>query len=138
GNARASLPCEEAKDIGAIAFSSDGRTLACAGRGCVTLWEVATGRVRLKVPCPEKWPSSVGLASTNRLVTVRTRMHYPRLQRPDISRVESLLRVVTATGETGFEWKLDGLIHAAVWAPDGRHVMVPHESGTVYILRIPN
>src|SRR5262249_61085931 len=49
GQERQKLP---QKDVWAVTFSADGRTLACGDSNGVTLWEIASGKERCRIDAP--------------------------------------------------------------------------------------
>ena len=136
GEEKATILCNAAKAISALAFSMDGRMLAAEGKDFVTLWEVATCQLRAELPWLRGRLDGGEFSTTNRLVTVCTQPWFDELDRQEISHEVSYLKVGTATGELVLECRLEGRIHAATWADD-RHLVVHHKSGLVYVVRIP-
>lgn len=139
GKAKFSLDLEDARCVFALTFAQDNRTLGCVAYfGGVKFFEVATGRLRADMPEDRLDWGAVDMSTANRMLLVTAYDRNAMTVGSLIPFHDSRVQVGTASGKTVFDWKVEGLIHAATWASDGRHVVLRHESGTVYVLRIPD
>ena len=108
-----------------VGFSPDGKTLAVAGGGAVTLIDLTT-------PAP---------AERLRIATDVRGSDLKVFFSPDAARVVTVgggdVRVWDATdGRPAARWSLPHAASVAL-APDGRHVAVGNTNGTVWVLRLP-
>jgi WD40 repeat protein len=60
------------KDNRVLAFSPDGRTLACGDLQGVTLWELAAGKERCRIESPAQWPAEAILFSKDGRLLARS------------------------------------------------------------------
>jgi RNA polymerase sigma factor (sigma-70 family) len=128
---------EGLSQMGPVALSPDGKTLAVAGwmasssdigRNVLILWDVAKQRRRLAVDQGDGQVEKVLYASDGKsVVTASSRMGKLRVWDP---RDGSLRQTITFPDPGHFR------ILDVAFAPDGQHVATAMGNGTAYILRI--
>ncbi len=109
-----------------VRFSPDGKTLATANHGGITLWDLTASppRERSKLASFGQWER----------LEFRFNDSGDRLA----SWAGSHLAVWdTATAKQLHVWQWPGTIESAAFSHDGKHLAVGNANGTIYVLRLP-
>ncbi len=108
--------------VGAMARAPDGKTLAVAGEK-VVLCDLLTGKTHAVLPGHSGLVTFIGFVGGGKTVLTAG------LDGGIVTWDPPFARRLAG-------WQLPGPIHAAVLAPDGRHLFTANGNGTVYMLRL--
>jgi WD40 repeat protein len=113
-------PCWE--PVWQVALSPDGRTVACAARNKLVLWDVAARKARFSAPTDERWRVLKYAPDGNTLIAAGERH----------------IIFWDASGEKVQEWPMPTDVFGLAFSRDGRHLLCANDDGTVYVFRLPH